>query len=102
LASWIDQPRCPKALTSRPISETPGLFTEAAEIVTETRWHHTQQAKRHKDGSVTITFQVDGLNEIIRWVVGWAGQAKVIKPRELRDMAVERFRKAIRMNESKK
>jgi predicted DNA-binding transcriptional regulator YafY len=86
----------------RPYDVEIRFAAEAAEIVTETRWHHTQQAKRHKDGSVTITFQVDGLNEIIRWVVGWAGQAKVIKPRELRDMAVERFRKAIRMNESKK
>lgn len=37
-------------------------FTPAAgKIVTETVWHHTQKTKAHKDGSVTLLFQVDGL-----------------------------------------
>src|SRR5262249_19727303 len=47
------------------------LFSrEAAAIATETTWHHTQKAHRHRDGSVTLTFRVDGLNEIVRWVLG--------------------------------
>jgi predicted DNA-binding transcriptional regulator YafY len=76
------------------------LFSpEAAEIVTETTWHHSQRVKRHKDGSVTLFFKVDGLNEIVRWVLGWAGRAKVIKPPELRKMVTEQHRKAIEMND---
>jgi predicted DNA-binding transcriptional regulator YafY len=72
---------------------------EAAEIVTETQWHQTQKTRRHKDGSVTLTFQVDGLNEILRWILGWAGRARVIRPPELRDLVVEEHRKAILLNE---
>ena len=34
---------------------------EAADIVTETTWHHTQRVKRQKDGGVSLFFKVDGL-----------------------------------------
>ena len=68
-------------------------------IVTETVWHHTQKARRHKDGKVTLTFRVDGLNEIVRWVVGWAGRVNVIKPRELRELVTGQLRKALQMHD---
>ena len=57
---------------------------EAAAVVTETTWHQTQKVHRNRDGSVVLSFRVDGLNEIVNWVLGWAGKAKVIKPPELR------------------
>lgn len=72
---------------------------EAASRVLETTWHHTQQVKRRPDGRVTLKFRVDGLNEILRWVLGWAGRAKVVGPPELRDMVVEQFRTALRAYE---
>ena len=56
----------------------------AATLVTETTWHHTQQARRHRDGGVTLTFRVDGLSEVARWVLGWSGWVTVVKPAELR------------------
>lgn len=60
------------------------LFTpDAGDLVTETEWHHSQKATRHKDGSVTLSFQVDGLNEIVHWVLGWSNRAKVLQPPEL-------------------
>lgn len=73
------------------------LFSkEAAATVTEVVWHHTQNVKKNKDGSVTLTFQVDGLNEIIRWVLGWGSRAKVIQPPELRDLIVTQLDQTIR------
>ncbi len=71
---------------------------EAATQVTETRWHHTQQVKRHRDGSVTLTFRVDGLDEILWWLLGWSGFAKVVKPRELRQRLVEQLQWALDLN----
>jgi predicted DNA-binding transcriptional regulator YafY len=73
---------------------------EAAELVTETRWHHTQEKPKWKaDGTVTITFtKIDGLNEILRWVLGWVGRVTVIEPAELRDMVVRRLREGLNMN----
>jgi len=71
---------------------------EAAKIVTETVWHHTQKVTFHDDGSATLSFQVDGLEEITNWVLGWAGQAKVIRPPELRDRVVDKLRTALELN----
>jgi predicted DNA-binding transcriptional regulator YafY len=72
---------------------------DAGEIVTETLWHRTQKVRRHKDGKVTLTFHVDGINEIVRWVVGWAGRVKVVKPVELKNLVVEQFRLGLEMNQ---
>lgn len=73
------------------------LFTkEAAATATEGIWHHTQTVRKHKDGSVTLTFQVDGLNEILRWILGWGNRAKVIQPPELRDMIVAQLNQSLK------
>ena len=67
---------------------------ESASIVTETIWHPTQKATKHADGLVTLTFQVDGLQEIVTWVVSWSRWVKVIEPVELREMVIEQHRLA--------
>lgn len=67
---------------------------DAAGIVTETRWHATQKAKKHADGSVTLCFEVDGLQEIASWIVGWSQWVKVISPPKLRDIVAEQHLKA--------
>jgi len=72
---------------------------DATASVLEHAWHHTQEVERHPDGEVTLRFRVDGLNEILRWVIGWAGRVRVLKPVELRDRVVDHHRKAIAMNE---
>jgi predicted DNA-binding transcriptional regulator YafY len=75
------------------------VFIKAvAKIVTETFWHHTQTVQRHKDGSVTLCFCVDGLTEIMRWCLSWSGWATVIQPKELRDLVVRELAKALEMN----
>ena len=71
---------------------------EAAILVTETRWHKTQEVKRQPDGRVTLCFRVDGLDEILWWVLGWSGRAKVLKPEKLREMVLEKLRTAIEIN----
>ena len=68
---------------------------EAATTVTEGIWHHTQKSRKNKDGSVTMTFRVDGLNEIVRWILGWGNRAKVIKPAELRILVLAQLQKSI-------
>lgn len=72
------------------------LFTkEAAAQATETIWHHTQKMRKQKDGTVTLTFQVDGLNELVRWVLGWGNRIVVIRPVELKKMVAEQLRSAL-------
>lgn len=74
--------------------------SDAACLVTETTWHPTQKAERHRDGSVTLKFVVDGLNEILYWVLAWSGRATVQQPDELRLMVIEHLRRALAMNET--
>jgi proteasome accessory factor B len=65
-------------------------FTPAfADNASETRWHPTQEEQLEADGSVTLTFTVDGLDEIVWWVLGYGPGAKVLEPPEL----IERVRK---------
>jgi predicted DNA-binding transcriptional regulator YafY len=76
------------------------LFTpEAASLVTETTWHATQKARLHKDGTATFSFRVDGLEEILWWVLGWSGRVRVVRPPELRQMVLEQLQAGVRMNQ---
>ena len=77
-----------------------GFTCEAAALVTETTWHHTQKVHQHKDGTASLTFQVDGLEEILWWVLGWSGRVRVINPPELREMVLEQLRAALQMNQT--
>jgi predicted DNA-binding transcriptional regulator YafY len=64
---------------------------DAAKHVTETQWHHTQEVHPQDDGSVELTFRVDGLEEICNWLMPWAPNAKVEEPRELRELLVKKL-----------
>lgn len=48
---------------------------------------------------MTLTFRVDGLEEILWWVLVWSGRATVLRPPELRELVVEQLRKALSLNE---
>ena len=54
--------------------------------------------KHYKNGGVTLSFTVDGLDEIVWWVLGWSGRAKVLKPEKLRAMVVDKLRAALTLN----
>lgn len=69
----------------------------SAKVVAETIWHHTQMAKTHRDGSVTLTFRVDGLNEILNWLLSWSGKVTVANPAELRTLFIQSLQSAIEM-----
>ena len=71
---------------------------DAADLVTETTWHPTQSAHRHADGSVTLSFRIDGLEEVVYWVLGWSGRAAVVRPPELREMVLKNLLRAVELN----
>ena len=73
---------------------------EAADLVAETTWHSTQAARRHKDGGVSLSFTLDGLEEVVHWVLGWSGRAAVVRPPQLRSMLLSHLRKAIELNQN--
>ena len=71
---------------------------DAAKIVTETIWHHTQKLIRQKDGSITLTFQVDGMEEIANWILSWTGRCKVVRPLELQSQVIAKLQEGIALH----
>ena len=47
--------------------------------------HSSQQTVVGKDGSLTLTFEVAGTDEIKRWILSQGAQARVLEPKELKD-----------------
>ena len=64
------------------------LFEAAARLGEERNWHSSQKiesSSRRKDGSIIVSFELRGLDEIRRWILQWEGEAEVLEPRELKD-----------------
>jgi predicted DNA-binding transcriptional regulator YafY len=54
-----------------------------SDYIREKKWHDSQQLKELKDGGLELRMKLSSLGEVERWVLGWAGNAKVIQPLEL-------------------
>ncbi|MBA4137994.1 MAG: DNA-binding protein [Opitutus sp.] len=74
-------------------------FTAAvADQIRERFWHESQETRDLPDGGVDFTVQLGGLDEIVRWILGWAGDAEVLEPKELRDLVRTRAQAAAARN----
>ncbi len=56
-----------------------------SDYIREKKWHDSQQLKELKDGGLELRMKLSSLAEVERWVLGWAGNAKVLRPAELAD-----------------
>lgn len=61
------------------------FLPQVADYVREKRWHVSQQLRELKDGGVELQMRLSSLVEVQRWVLGWGGQVKVLRPPELVD-----------------
>ncbi len=54
--------------------------------VEEVAWHKTQRTRRRSDGTLVFEVDVDGIEEISWWILGYGDQALVTEPDELRSL----------------
>jgi proteasome accessory factor B len=54
-----------------------------ADYIREKKWHDSQELRELDGGAVELRLKLSGLQEVERWVLGWAGNAMVLGPREL-------------------
>lgn len=54
-----------------------------ADTVSDTHWHRSQEIEWNGDESITFRCRVDGLEEIVWWVLGYGPHCVVRKPKEL-------------------
>lgn len=62
---------------------------QVADNVEEVHWHSTQQTRHFDDGSMLYEAEVEGLDEIVWWILGYGMEAVVEAPAELRQMLRE-------------
>lgn len=64
-----------------------------AETVADTHWHDTQEIEWLDDGSILFRCEVDGLDEIVWWILSMGPHCRVRKPavlaRRVRDLAAQ-------------
>jgi proteasome accessory factor B len=65
-----------------------------ADYIREKKWHDSQRLKELRNGGLELSLTLSSLAEIERWVLGWGGNAIVIKPPELLE-SVKRAAKKI-------
>jgi predicted DNA-binding transcriptional regulator YafY len=54
-----------------------------ADYIREKKWHESQVLRELKDGGLELRMKLSSLAEVERWVLGWAGNARVLQPPEL-------------------
>ena len=70
-----------------------------APLIREVNWHSTQQIQECANGTLRFEATVAGWHEIGWWVLGWGHEAKVIKPRALREWVAQTARKMVELYE---
>jgi predicted DNA-binding transcriptional regulator YafY len=60
-----------------------------ARLARETRWHPTQETQSEPDGSVIVSMETRGKNELARWLAGYGGTVEVLEPRELKEAVLK-------------
>lgn len=60
------------------------LFGSLADSMREIKWHPTQKIEELSDGGIILTAEVPYLDEVARWVLAGAPNAKVLEPEELK------------------
>ncbi len=63
-----------------------------ADYIREKRWHPSQELRDRRDGGVELRMRLSSLVEVRRWILGWGGDARVLRPKELADTVREAAR----------
>ncbi len=63
--------------------------SDFAETIADTQWHPSQQITWQADGSIVFRCEVDGLDEIVWWVLSMGPHCRVHKPAELARQVAE-------------
>jgi predicted DNA-binding transcriptional regulator YafY len=65
----------------------------ASLYVQEKKWHPTQKIKFNRDKSINLSFTVNSLREVIRWILSMGSDAEVIKPKLLKNEMIEEIKR---------
>ncbi len=58
-------------------------------------WHATQRLEERADGSLELTMETSGWKSLVRWVLSWQPDVKVLAPKRLRERVEEKMREGL-------
>ncbi len=70
--------------------------SKLAVYITERQWHPSQKFLARADGRVEMRLETTGRKELVRWVLSWMPDVKVLAPKSLRDRIAEKLRDGLR------
>ena len=70
-----------------------------AVYITERDWHPSQEFQTHADGRVEMRLETTGRKELVRWILSWMPDVKVLEPESLRARIVEKLQDGLRAQE---
>ncbi len=76
---------------------SPHIATYIAERV----WHPTQRLSVNPDGSLDVRMVTRGWKELVRWILSWQPDVKVLSPESLRDRVNEKLRLGLTLRTDK-
>jgi proteasome accessory factor B len=66
-----------------------------ADYIREKKWHESQVLRELKGGGLELRMTLSSLAEVERWVLGWAGNARVLQPPALVESVAQAARKIL-------
>jgi predicted DNA-binding transcriptional regulator YafY len=70
-----------------------------AVYITERQWHPSQAFRARADGRIEMRLETTGRKELVRWVLSWMPDVKVLAPKSLRDRITEKLQAGLRAQE---
>ncbi|WP_330203417.1 WYL domain-containing protein [Cyanobacterium sp. Dongsha4] len=66
---------------------------QTAPFIRERKWHPSQEIEEHQDGSLTLSLESSGLNNLKRWILGYGSGAVALEPPELVELVRNEIKK---------
>lgn len=66
-----------------------------ATYIEERIWHPSQEMKRREDGSLEMAFETTGWKELVRWILSWQPDVKVLSPNRLQERIELKMRQGL-------
>ncbi|MEB3151761.1 MAG: WYL domain-containing protein, partial [Sphaerospermopsis sp.] len=71
-----------------------------ASYIRERVWHRGQKMRALKDGWLEVSFETAGWKELVRWILSWQPDVRVLSPKVLRERIREKLELAVRGQEA--
>lgn len=79
----------------KPIAVRLLFSVKVAVYIRERVWHPSQRIRERRDGSIELSMETAGWQELVRWILSWQPDCKVLAPKRLRERVRARMREAL-------